>query len=142
MTKILLQTDTNRVLLETQIGAQDNTLPIWFWIALVEFIVMAFLIIKIKKTKKEKPSANLSKNKIRDAKNADVDMNNLLNSINNSRQLYKELSRACHPDRFINSDKQDIAQEIFQEISKNKRDFKILSKLKEQAINDLNIKIK
>ena len=66
-------------------------------------------------------------------------MNNLMDSIHNSRNLYKELSKKCHPDRFINDPKQKIAEEIFQEISENERNFEKLSLLKLRAINELNI---
>ena len=40
-------------------------------------------------------------------------MNNLMDSMHKSRNLYKELSKKCHPDRFINNPKQKIAEEIF-----------------------------
>ena len=46
-------------------------------------------------------------------------MNNLMDSIHNSRNLYKELSKKCHPDRFINDPKQKIAEEIFQDYINN-----------------------
>jgi curved DNA-binding protein CbpA len=69
-------------------------------------------------------------------------MNSLMDSINGSKDLYKELSRVCHPDRFTNSDKQKNAEEIFQEISKNKRDFNKLSELKKRVIAELNINLK
>ncbi|MCH3884774.1 hypothetical protein [Tenacibaculum aquimarinum] len=69
-------------------------------------------------------------------------MDALMNNINSSKLLYKELSRVCHPDRFVNSDKQKIAEEIFKNISKNKRKFKELEILKERAINELKIKFK
>jgi len=70
------------------------------------------------------------------------DMDNLMNSINSSKSLYKELSRLCHPDRFIGDEKQNIAQEIFKEISKSKRDFGKLESLKERAKKELNINFK
>jgi curved DNA-binding protein CbpA len=69
-----------------------------------------------------------------------ADMKNLVNSIAKSRELYKELSRQCHPDRFVNTDLQPTAEDIFQEISRNKRNYKILLALKERAIEKLNIK--
>ena len=69
-------------------------------------------------------------------------MVNLMNSINGSKDLYKQLSRICHPNRYINSDKRQVTEEIFQEISKNKRDYKKLSELKQRAITELNINLK
>lgn len=67
-------------------------------------------------------------------------MGNLMNSINNSSELYKELSRKCHPDRFVNSPDQKLAEEIFQEIARHKRNHEKLIALKERAIAELNIK--
>jgi hypothetical protein len=123
--------------------ATDTTaFSIWFWIALVELIVIAYLIFKPKKKESELAFGDLSKKKIRNSKKSEIDMSNVMNSINSSKTTYKELSRACHPDRFVNSDKQLIAEEIFQEITKFKRDFKKLTELKERAITELNINFK
>lgn len=43
----------------------------------------------------------------------------------------------CHPDKFVNTSKEKIAEEIFQEISKNKRNYEELVMLKDSAINEL-----
>jgi len=119
----------------------DNSTSVWLWIALVELAIIIFLVFKLRKKKSDLDFADLSKDKIRSAKSTNIDMNNLMNSINGSKVLYKELSRLCHPDRFINSDKQEMAENIFKEISKYRRDFKKLSELKERAITELEIKI-
>jgi len=119
-----------------------TTFSIWFWIALIEFVFIGFLLFKLNKKDNKLDFDNITKDKKRNAKNYEVDMDNLMNSINGSKDLYKELSRTCHPDRFINSDKQKIAEEIFQNVSKNKRDFKKLTQLKERARIELNINFK
>lgn len=142
MRNLLLQEEANKVLAETIPIIDPNTISIWFWIAIVEFITIAFLILKLRKRNESLKFGDLSKDKIKNAKKGDVDMNNLMNSINGSKVLYKELSRSCHPDRFINSDKQKISQEIFQEITKNRRNFKKLEELKEKAKLELNLKFK
>ena len=77
---------------------------------------------------------------MKNAKKSEIDMDNLMNSINGSKDLYKQLSRKCHPDRFINSEKQKIAEVIFQDISKHKRAYNKLLLLKKQAADQLNIK--
>jgi hypothetical protein len=79
---------------------------------------------------------------IKGSRKNDINMDNLMNNIHNSRLLYKELSRKCHPERFVNDPKQKIAEEIFQEISKNERNHKELSLLKLRAINELNLTFK
>jgi len=142
MKNILLQVKTDSVVAETISNTDSTSFSIWLWIALFEFVIIAFLLFKLKKKGSDLKFGDLSKEKIRNAKKSEVDMNNLMNSINGSKDLYKELSRTCHPDRFINSDKQKIAEQIFQDISKYKRDFKKLTELKERAITELNINFK
>lgn len=120
----------------------DNSISIWFWIALIELTIILFLIIKLRKKKSNLDFSDLTKDNIKSAKSTNIDMTNLMNSINGSKDLYKKLSRLCHPDRFVNSDKHQLAEKIFQEISKNKRDFNKLSELKQRAISELKINFK
>lgn len=110
-----------------------------FWIALIELIVIIFLLYKLKSKKEINELSDLETKNIKDSKNNTIDMDNLMNSIHNSRTLYKELSKKCHPDRFINDIKQKNAEEIFQEITKNERNYEKLSLLKLRAENELNI---
>ena len=142
MWNILLQVKTDSVLKGTVSISDSESLPLWFWIALIEFVMIVFLILKLKWKQGDANFGDLPIDKVRNAKRSDVDMNDLMESINGSKELYKKLSRVCHPDRFINSDKQKLAQEIFQEISKNKRDFKQLTALKKRAEMELNINFK
>ncbi len=70
----------------------------------------------------------------------DIDFNNIINSSFNSIKLYDELKVKCHPDRFpTDREKNIIAENLFQEISKNKTNVKRLLELKEEAIQKLNI---
>ena len=68
-----------------------------------------------------------------------IDMSNIMDSINQSRDLYTKLCSLCHPDRFVNTPKEKIAEEIFQEISKNKRNFKELSLLKTREKIEMDV---
>lgn len=141
--KSILSVIQTKVVSHKLIEEIDTTeFSIWFWIALIELLIIAYLIFKPNKKKSELAFGDLSKKKIRNSKKSEIDMSNVMNSINGSKKLYKELSRSCHPDRFVNSDKQLVAEEIFQEISKNKRDFNKLTELKEKATKELNIKFK
>ena len=99
---------------------------IWFWLLIIAFIIILCLAIKIRKEQTKFDYNGVTRDNLKKAKSVSIDMDNLMNSINNSKELYKELSRVCHPDRFINSDKQELAEKIFQEVSNNKRDFKKL----------------
>ena len=112
----------------------------WLWIAAAEFFIILFLLLKIFKKKKTVVDPEISEI-LSVAKNSDMDMNSLMDNINKSRGLYKQLSTKCHPDRFADTEISNKANEIFQEITKNKRDYKRLLELKIIAETELNITI-
>ena len=119
--------------------SMNDSVSIWFWIALVEFILLVLLLLKMQRPKREK--LDLSEVKKTDLKNSEnIDMYNLLDSIHHSKELYKALSKKCHPDKFVNTPLHQIAEEIFQEITRNKRNYKQLIALKAEAINKLDLK--
>lgn len=110
-------------------------LPFWFWISLIELIVIILLIIN--KRSKSKDLSDLNPDKISKMQSNEINMNDLMNNINKSKDLYRELSRKYHPDRFINTNKHKIAEDLFQEISKNKRNFQELKIIKIKAEKEL-----
>ena len=112
----------------------------WPWIAVAEFFIILFLLLKIFKKKKIAVDPEISEI-LNVAKNSDMDMNSLMDNINKSKGLYKQLSTKCHPDRFTDTEITNKANEIFQEITKNKRDYKRLLELKTIAETELNITI-
>lgn len=141
MIEILLQIKSDSLATATMSKSKsmlDNT---FFWISIIEFLIIIFLVIRPKSKNQDLIFSDLPKDKIRNAKSTTIDMDNLMNSINGSRDLYKNLSKVCHPDRFINNEKHKVAEEIFQEISKDKRNFEKLLAHKERAKKDLNINI-
>lgn len=95
---------------------------------------------KLKKIK-ENESLTSAEHELLAARSTDIDMHNLMKSINGSRKLYKELSRQCHPDKFVNRKEHEISEQLFQEITANKRNYNELELLKQKAIDLLNIKI-
>jgi hypothetical protein len=112
---------------------------VFMWIAILELVLIIFLIFKLKSKKNKLALSELERDTVKSAKSTKIDMDSLMNSINSSRSLYKELSRKCHPDKFMNDPKQKIAEEIFQEISRYERNFDKLNLIKTRAINELNI---
>jgi hypothetical protein len=112
---------------------------VFIWIAILELVLIIFLIFKLKSKKNKLALSELERDTVKSAKSTKIDMDSLMNSINSSRSLYKELSRKCHPDKFMNDPKQKIAEEIFQEISRYERNFDKLNLIKTRAINELNI---
>jgi len=108
----------------------------WLWIAIVQFIIIAFLIIKLSSKRSQSLKQKLKKESLDNS----IDFDNIINSSFNSTEVYNELKVKCHPDRFPNDDKEnEIAENLFQEITKNKNNIKRLLELKEKAKQELNI---
>lgn len=112
---------------------------VWFWIALLEFVLILILLYKLYK----RFSKDNAKMKYKtDAMKESVDFDNIMNSSFNSKQLYDQLKVRCHPDRFSTDPaKEKIADSLFQEVTKNKTNHKKLLELKEVAIEKLNINL-
>ena len=137
MNDTLINDTLKNIINVTENSENLTTINYWFWIAIIEFILIIYLIIS-KNNKKKK----LTKREhfVKNAKKSDVDFENIINSSFHVKPLYDELKVKCHPDRFPNDEiKNKIALELFQEISKNKTNYKKLIKIKEIAINKLNI---
>ena len=111
---------------------------VWFWIALAEALAL-LLLINLKY--KRKNETEFDEQLITDSKKSDVDMGNVLKSIYQSKALYDKLKIICHPDRFTDKELNITADQIFQEITKNKRNYSKLFELKNLAEQKLNIKI-
>lgn len=140
MKQILLQiiTDSTKVIMtKSKSGFSQNY---WFWIAAAELGVILFLATKLVK-KKEVVFDTKTEDLLNSSKSTNIDMTNLMDSINKSRDLYKLLSSKCHPDRFLDAEKNKLADDLFQEITKSQRNYARLLELKETAINKLNITI-
>jgi hypothetical protein len=109
---------------------------LWFWISIVEAFIIIFFIIKKIKTK---TNLEYDEKIIKESKNKDIYMGNLMNSIHQSKSLYDTLKKKCHPDRFPDHELNKIADSLFQEITLNKRNYNKLLELKEVAERELNI---
>ena len=105
---------------------------IWMWIALCEAVVIAILLLVITyrgSAFHKRKSEILAEQ---------PDFGNIFNSAFNAEPLYKELSRVCHPDRFApDKHKMEIADELFQRVSKNRNNIKALQDLKEEITQKL-----
>jgi len=118
------------------LGAEENSFSqFWMWLAIFELVVIVVLLL-LKLRTPETAKGRFKTESIKE----EIDFNNIINSSFNSTQLYDELKKTCHPDRFPNDkEKNEIALHIFQEISKNKTNVKRLLELKEEARQTLNI---
>jgi len=139
---ILLQIAVKDSLIHSKVfeKASTNSNNVWLYIALFELSIIFLLIIYFIYQKRGTKATKFEK-EILDAKDSDINMNDLMLSINKSRELYKELSRNCHPDKHIKSEFKKEIEELFQEITKNKRNYQELLKLKDIAVNKYKIKL-
>ena len=93
----------------------------WMYVSILLFSLLLYI------KGNEKRDTKLDK-----FKDADVDMSSVMNDINKSRDLYKELSRKYHPDRFTDPSEKEKAEDLMKRITKNRNSFSELSKIKEE----------
>ena len=61
---------------------------LWKGISLIEFIVIVFMIIRLRKSRKK---TRIKNDKLKNYKNNDIDMDALMINMHHSKKLYKEL---------------------------------------------------
>lgn len=120
-------------------------IKLWQWISISEFIlliILIFIIIRlIKKSKRSKEEDIFESTIIKEGKSAEVNMDNVINSMFHSKNLYDSLKRKIHPDRFSNDpEKIEIANELATQLNENQKNFKKLEEIKTIAIEKLGIK--
>lgn len=76
-----------------------------------------------------------------DILNESIDFGNVVSSSLLAKDLYDELKKVCHPDRFHNEQDENKANELFQLITQNKGDYNKLLALKDQVYSELPIDI-
>lgn len=110
---------------------------IWLIVAIVEFAVIVYLLLT---------RLNISNSKKAQIKNevmqeGSIDFRNVLNNAFNSKEIYDDLKKKCHPDRFVDdAEREAIANELFQRITQNQHNIDNLRKLREEAVRKLGIK--
>lgn len=102
-----------------------------FTLTIIIFVSIIFKFIRHRQKIK-------SKDELEKYKKQEVSMDNVFYSINQSKELYKDLSKKCHPDKFIGSEKYHLAEQIFQDLTENKRNYKELLRIKSRIHNELN----
>ena len=114
----------------------NDSSNLWMWVAIVEFLIIIGLILANRF--KRKPNA---KQQFKNESLAqEVDFNNIINSSFHSNELYDILKVKCHPDRFpTDPELNELAEKLFQEITKSKTNVKRLQELKVEAQQKLNI---
>lgn len=126
----------NKTITKSIVSNDNEQVNWWLWIAILEFFVILFLILR----NYVKPKNTIKQKFKEDSLREDIDFNNIINSSFNSKQLYDELKIKCHPDLFpLDKEKNIIAEKLFQEITKNQNNVKRLIELKEEAKQKLKI---
>jgi flagellar biosynthesis/type III secretory pathway M-ring protein FliF/YscJ len=120
---------------EIPILEESNT---WIWFSIIGFTIFFVLILFLLKRKSNK---NITRNQFKeDSLKGEIDYNNIFESSFHGKELYDELKKKCHPDRFPNDPiKNKIALELAQEISENKNNYKKLIELKEIVKSKLGL---
>jgi hypothetical protein len=111
---------------------------IWFWLSIIQFVMIISIIRHYQKKIRDLANDALGMD-LHNAKSKDINMDDLMQSIAGARELYKKLSKVCHPDRFINDERHPIAEDLFAEITKHQRNFKKLQELQVRAQQEMNL---
>nr|WP_299036267.1 molecular chaperone DnaJ [uncultured Tenacibaculum sp.] len=120
----------------TSATENETTTNYWMWIALGELVIIFGLILTRSFSKKQSAKQRFKEESLAQ----EVDFNNIISSSFHSTELYDKLKVKCHPDRFpTDPELNKIADNIFQEITKNKTNLKRLQELKIEAEHKLNI---
>lgn len=120
----------------SQTAENNNSSNLWMWVAIGELAIIVGLVIanrikRIPSTKQRYKEKSIAQ---------EVDFNNIINSSFHSNELYDILKVKCHPDRFpTDPELNEIADRLFQEITKSKTNIKRLQELKIEAQQKLNI---
>ncbi|KAB5389404.1 hypothetical protein FR990_19795 [Parabacteroides distasonis] len=118
-------------------GQMSQATSVWLWVAVIELLVILYLInLLMRRDRKKRKEV---KDKL---KSGHIDFENTINSAFNSKPLYDKLKVLCHPDRFASTPLEREANAIFQEIQVNRYNYSKLMDLKDQAIKTLHINFK
>lgn len=102
---------------------------------MLEFLFICFLLLKSRKSPDK-----ILRNEILETP---VDFKNVIDSSFYAQDLWDELRKVCHPDRFGGDDKKiKIANEIQTSVNEQRSNLKALLELKLRAENELGVKFK
>ena len=122
--------------METMLPQSDSNL--WMWISIFEAICIIVLLLILLGSQNTEIQRQFKAN----AQKEDVDFNNIIVSSFHAGDLYNQLKKVCHPDRFSsNPELMSKADNLFQQITQNKHDLKKLQELKAEAMKELHINI-
>jgi len=78
---------------------------------------------------------------LKEVRKNEINFQDIFSDFQKSKEIYKELIRKCHPDRFVDSDLNKIATDLSLRIAEHKSSYSELCHLREEACEKLNITI-
>ncbi len=121
-----------------------SNIKIWQLAAAIELIIIVLLIIAIikllKKIKSHQKPEQFDTTIIKGSKEKAVDMDNVINSMFNSKMLYDMLKKKIHPDRFPDEDEKAIATDLATQLNEQKSNYEKLKEIKAIAEEKLGLK--
>lgn len=116
----------------------------WLWISIAEFILilLLFLLLQCKRKKQTEEADDERRRFKKESLKGDIDFDNIINSSFHATELYDRLKVKCHPDRFpLDDARNKVAENLFQEIEKNKNNINRLKELQQEASDKLGINL-
>lgn len=121
-------------------ATEPNNGTCWLYVILIIIAISGILVtLYLKLIRPQWKERQKTKQQL--LQQSTVDFDNVINSSFAAKELYDKLKVKCHPDRFTDADLNKEATRLFQEIHKNKYNYKALTELKEEATDKLNINI-
>jgi len=118
----------------------DAIINKWLIVSIVELLVIIILVIIILKKKKVKSEDFIISDDIKQYKDAEVDLNNMFDSMFNSSKLHNILKKKIHPDRFPNDpEKIAIANELTAKLNEAQNNIAKMKEIQRIASEKLGI---
>lgn len=74
---------------------------------------------------------------IDEAIESSINYTSLFQSMDKGQALFNQLRVKCHPDKFVGTNKQLLAEELFKQVQANSTNYEALIALKERIDKDL-----
>lgn len=121
-----------------------SNIKIWQIAAAIELIIILILALTIirllKKLKRNQKPEQFDTTIIKRSKEKAVDMDNVINSMFNSKMLYDMLKKKIHPDRFPDEDEKAIATVLATQLNEQHTNYEKLKEIKAIAEEKLGLK--
>lgn len=113
-------------------SAANSVSYTWVWLVISVLIVLSLVILWTRL--KLQNYRNIRQQVMQDGS---VDFSSTMNDIFMAKQIYDQLKVTYHPDRFIDPEKNKIANQLYQEITKNQHNYRCLCNLQKECEDKL-----